>query len=368
MKMKTIKHILFPGVFAALLALGSCVAESHLLLEENIVHVEIEDNSLPATRSDGETAESIRIIVFNDLASTPAAESNRVYTPEEVEIIPASGSKPAKVRLSMKVLRRENEPNERVIVAIINEPADMTEDLDEISTFDDLAALTFDMTNFIADNHLGLRSGETMPMTGAIWTDKLFEKPSTAGLESNILKLEVHRAVARVDVYLKKGEDVDTNLLMSAGSTVRLDNTYDKSNFFMHTAGDFTIGSVQTVDSDDLIDGKSWTLTSGTQAISDETPVCVFYTAERSCATTDDRLELTISVKTNEGATRSGTLKIVSAFDVEQMKKPEDERGSPKPVDVIRRNNIYKVVATIGVNGIESEVRSWEERDIDTEF
>ncbi len=207
-----------------------------------------------------------------------------------------------------------------------------------------------------------------MPMTGAIWTDKLFEKPSTAGLESNILKLEVHRAVARVDVYLKKGEDVDTNLLMSAGSTVRLDNTYDKSNFFMHTAGDFTIGSVQTVDSDDLIDGKSWTLTSGTQAISDETPVCVFYTAERSCATTDDRLELTISVKTNEGATRSGTLKIVSAFDVEQMKKPEDERGSPKPVDVIRRNNIYKVVATIGVNGIESEVRSWEERDIDTEF
>ncbi len=160
-----------------------------------------------------------------------------------------------------------------------------------------------------------------------------------------------------VEVYLKKGTDVDPNLKITTGTKVTLDNTYTETFFTRHTDDIHQLGKIQTVPTADFKQ-RSWSLTSpGEHAISATEPICVFYTPERTH--TADRLKLTIEVKTAEGATRKRELIITKAFD---------DKNVEKPVDIIRRNNIYRVIATIRANDIEAEVRGWQDQLIKPEL
>ncbi len=144
---------------------------------------------------------------------------------------------------------------------------------------------------------------------------------------------------------------------MTVGTSVTLDNTYVKTFLARHTDNLHELGHIQTVATADL-EQRSWALSSpGEHDISDAEPVCVFYTPERNH--TADRLTLTIEVKTAEGATRSGQLEITKAFDKNNVEKPINE---------IRRNNVYKVIATIKANEITAEVRDWQDRFIKPEL
>lgn len=358
MAMKS-KYILFSAAFFALLSLNSCILENKMLSEPyGIVQVEIAENMGTVTRADEEMMETIRLIVFTDLDTTPRAEVNNFYT--EFDIEPSVGGRPPKVKFALKVGRKENGPNDKLVVAIVNEPVSMTDELEGTDiTIEELEELELNMALFVNNDHLSLKENVMIPMTGALWTDKLFRNEMEALSAGNSLKLEVQRAVARVDVYLKKGTDVDPNMQMVAGSTVKLENTYTQSNFLMHTDGTNTLGSIQTVTSGFV--EKSWSYTSSTpQAISETTPVCVFYTPERKH--TANRLKLSVSVKTPEGATRSGVLEITEAYN------PQDPEKELHDVDVIQRNHIYNVIATIGTNGITGEVADWNDENLTTEF
>ncbi len=354
------KYILFSAALFALLGLKSCLIDSKSLSEPfGIVQVEIAESMDAVTRADDNTMESIRFIVFTDLDTTPKAEINIRHTSFTVE--PAVGTTPPRVRFSLKVGRKPTGSNEKLIVAIINEPSSMTAGLDEKEldiTIAELEAMKLDMAQFVNNDHLSLKSNVAIPMTGAIWTDKLFRTATEAMTAGNALTMEVQRAVARVDVYLKKGQDVDPDMKYTTGSTVKLENTYDQSNYMMHTYGSHTLGTVQTVASGFLT--KTWSYTSTPQAITEGTPVCVFYTPERKH--TANRLKLSVSVKTPEGATRSGVLEITEAYN------PQDPEKELHDVDVIQRNHIYNVIATIGTNGITGEVADWNDENLTTEF
>ncbi len=238
-------------------------------------------------------------------------------------------------------------------------------------TIEDLEALELDIATFVKSDHLSLLDNVNIPMTGALWTDytKLLDErlvPSNAPLE-----LMVHRAIARVDVYLKRettkvnSVDVilDPNLTMTAGTIITLDKTYDRTNLVMHTDADGagTLGTIQTVDPGDFISPKSWRILSGEQAVSqfETTPVCVFYTPERNCLTNNEKLKLSVSIKTPEGTTRSGDLVI---------KEAKDKAGIVHTVDKVERNHIYKVTVTITANGVTGDVIDWGEQPIYTDF
>ena len=383
--MKGIKHILFAAAFFVPLMLSSCILSYEMLSAPyGLVQVEIAEGPEAVTRIDGETMETIRLIVFTDLDTTPKVESNKLFrlSEGEFEIIPSTGPDvPSRVRFTLKVQRRANatEDDKILIVAVINEPEKetpegiaFTETLsDPDITIEDLEALELDIATFVKSDHLSLLDNVNIPMTGALWTDytKLLDErlvPSNAPLE-----LMVHRAIARVDVYLKRettkvnSVDVilDPNLTMTAGTIITLDKTYDRTNLVMHTDADGagTLGTIQTVDPGDFISPKSWRILSGEQAVSqfETTPVCVFYTPERSCLTNNEKLKLSVSIKTPEGTTRSGDLVI---------KEAKDKAGIVHTVDKVERNHIYKVTVTITANGVTGDVIDWGEQPIYTDF
>jgi hypothetical protein len=357
------KKILAPTLAALCLALAtltSCLVDSRLVHgSRGVLQVEIAGTLVPApTRGDGEWLSSMRLIVFTDLATSPRVEINRLITIGELDMVPATGATPARAKTVVEVERRPAGENSRLVVAIVNEPdtPQMRAALEAISTPGELGDLELDMAHFVSADHLSLRDGVAVPMTGAVWTDRLFRSVEEASREWNSLKLEVQRTVARIDVCLKRGTDVEAGLKMAAGSTVVLDNTFDKTRLVYHSDGINTIGQIQAVDSEDMFD-RTWTLSSGEQDFTADTPVCSFYTPERGC--TRDRLKLDIAIKTPEGATRSGSLTIFSALDADRVEHP---------VDIVRRNNIYRVTVTIGANGMTAEVSDWVDQNITTEF
>lgn len=343
------KHILLIALFT----LASCVSEERAASPAyGVVQVEIAHR--PATRAgDDEVMNTIRLIVFTDLDATPHAEVNRLYDASEFTVV----GDPGKVKFVLKVSRKKRE---KLVVAVINEPLSLTSALDAVATPTDLDGVEFDMADFLTENHQALLTGAAIPMTGALWTDRLFRTEDEAGRKGNILRLNTQRAVARVDVYLVKGTDVDPALKMAARSTVILSNTCTKGNLFYHFSANGTIGSIPTVPSADpsVFKGKSWSYTGPVPILIDEdNAVCSFYTPERTH--TADRLTLTIGLLTEDGAPRRGTLEMVKA---------KDKNGVEHSVDNVLRNHIYKVTATIGANEITATINDWTDKDLTTEF
>ena len=353
------KYILFSAALFALLGLRSCIIDNKELFDPyGIVQIEIAESLGAVTRADENTMESIRFIVFTDLDTTPRAEINTLHTEFDVE--PAVGTTPPRARFSLKVERKDTGSNMKLIVAIINEPATMTSQIEGLGiTIAELVAKELDIYQFVNTSHLSLKDNVAIPMTGAVWTDKLFKSATEAMTTGNVLTMEVQRAVARVDVYLKKGTDVDPDMKIATGSEVKLDKTSNLSSFIVHTDGVNTLGAVKNVTTG--FDNKTWTYTTATpQAITETTPVCVFYVPER--IHTANRLKLSLSIKTPEGATRTGDLEITKAYEADDPLKTQQD------VNVIKRNHVYNVIATIGTNGITGEVIDWKDQPIITDF
>ena len=349
------KHII--PLILMLLFFGSCSWEQTLadkgveLRTRGVMEVEIAENGAGVE----DKIETIRFIVFTNMASMPKVEINEFYDEDDFMLEDPSGEKAAaKVRIVLEVGRKTNGGNNKLVVAIVNEPAGMKRDLDAVMSPAQLAALPLDMSHFLNNDHLSLKDGVPMPMSGAVWTDKVYATEDEA--RADMVKLTVQRAVAKVEVFLKGGPDVDAGLKIASGSTVTLDNTCAKGNLVRHEDSDgHVLGSIPTVASANLIE-RSWTSTSEL-AMSATESVCVFYTPERNCVT--DKLKLTVTAKTSEGAERSGSFVLSTARN--------EERGE-ETVNVVRRNNIYRVTATVTANAITAEVQNWEDENISTEF
>lgn len=338
--------------------LFSCVSEERLASHLGMVQVEISERGM-ATRVDEEVMNTVRLIVFTDLdTAAPRAEINRMYGQDEFTVIPGTATTPSTVKFVLRVERSDVGSNEKLIVAVLNEPnaTEMKTVLDAIDSPDDLEGIDLEMSYFVDDSHLSLKQDAMIPMTGVLRTDELFSSESEASRAGNVLTLPVHRAVARVDVYLKNETGVESGIEMAAGSTVTLNNSCTKGNLFYFSDGEDMIGEIPTVTGGFV--NRSWTYTSTTPtAISETTPVCTFYTPERTH--TANRLKLDIDIDTSEGATRSGSLELIKAKDADDVEHN---------VDDILRNHIYKITVTVGANGITGDVVDWNDKNVNTEF
>lgn len=357
-------------------ALNSCLIDSQLILPPyGIVQVEIAEDSGAVTRADDQTMKTVRMIAFSTPHTTPKVEFNEMFT-DFVVIPPTTPEGLPKVRFNLKIERKDNptENDKLLVVAIINEPQDSGEPNSiqdilnkENLTFDDLKGLQVKMSEFVTDNHQALATDRAIPMTGVLMTNyvRLLEERDLP--TSQALELVAHRAVARVDVFLKRdtgsgGVVLDPNLTMTSGSTIQLEKTWGVTNLIHHVWDtNNTLGEMQSVDSEDLF-SKTWTATASSAVSAYESvPVCSFYTPERHCET--DPLKLNVSIKTSEGTTRSGTLVITQAYE------PTDtERENPIAVNDILRNHKYKVIVTITSHGISGEILDWKPETINTAF
>lgn len=359
----TIKNI-YKSLTAAfvLLMLASCIISERSYGPQSygFIPVAITDELPRSTRADGDWLKTVRLIVFTDMASSPKVEINEVYTAVQFEMSADPEDEYTTAKMLLKVARRASGSNDKLVVAIVNEPdnTQLKEKLSGVQTPQGLAAVELDMGLFVADNHLSLKTNADIPMTGAVWTNKVYTTKEEAAQEGKTEAFKVYRAIAAVEVFLRNGTDVDPNLKLMADTEIKLINTYNKSPFVVHSQGINTLGQIQTVDTEDLIPFKSWKLTSGEQALSATQPVCVFYTPERT--NTADRLTVAVSAKTSEGATRTGTLVLTKA----KAKTTQIE----SPIDLIKRNEVYQIFVTINANGLSAGVGSWNDESIKTDF
>lgn len=319
-----------------------------------LVYVSIEEGAYTDER-----LESLRCFVFTDMAGLPRLEYHGWSTRNPPERF-------SEVNYLLEVERKADDPNEKLIVVIVNEPndIDLRKKLQKVATPGDLANLELEMSHFLNDDHLSLKAGTVMPMSGAVWASNSVYT-TKAEAEANRVALSLERVVARVDVYLNT--DIPEGLQIAAGSTVALDSTYTKSYWIRHESGSRALGNIQTVEGTALI-GKTWTQTAPSLSVPYHTPAypwypssvlaCSFYTPERNCLS--DKLRLDIGVRTvGDDGFKSGSLVLTTA---------RDEQGIAHPVDVVRRNSIYKVTATIGVNDITAVVQDWNGVEIPTEL
>jgi hypothetical protein len=343
----------------SLLLFGSCLDEvlieggSDALLTRGYINVSVDSSNEEATSDDIKT---IRFIVFKDLSSTPKVEVNEYHEVTEGESA-AALSTVLEVSVNAAGLGR------KLVVAIANEPATLSDELNEVVTMTQLEALRLDMSSFVAADHLSLLSGAAMPMSGAIWTTNENIKATEQQAQLDKVALVLERAVARVDVYMNT--DNTDGLQITGGSKVTLGNTCAESYLIHHNDGVNAVGRMDTPLSSAMT-SKTWTQSAALLDVPYKTPassatpssvyLCTFYTAERSCQTDKLLLEVGVNVSGDEG-TKGGSIEL-----------NELTVNDGKAFDEVTRNTIYKVTVTVGVNGITALVQNWENEDIVTEL
>ena len=331
-----------------------------------LIQVEITENNGEGT----DKMETVRIIVFSDPATMPKLEFNERFTKDDFMIDDPSGGKTAsKLKIMLDVIKKSSGRSEKMVVAIVNEPAEL--DLGSITTLAQLEDLPLEMSTILNSDYTDLKTNLLMPMTGAIWVDRDFysETLEEAELEENIVRLGVSRVVAKVDVYLVNGGTADMgNITVSSGSKVTLSNTYIKSPFVYHKEGTRTLGKIQTVTSG--LEPRSWTssATLSVPARDKEHPTSAdsvlfrsFYTPERTCTAADDadklKIKIEAAIQGDEG-TKNGEIVLNQAW----------KNGVLEDITTVGRNNNFRVTATIGVNGITGIVQEWNDENITQQF
>lgn len=317
--------------------------------------------TIEVTEQMGEAAdkmESIRFFIFNNTGTSTKPELNEYFkipasSPDDKEI--------SKFKITLETSMQPGKENNKIIIAIINEPSTQTHALEAISEYAQLTGMELDFGDFLNSQHTGLQNNKTMPMAGVVWTNKVYSTEAQAA--ANPVQMRVWRAPARIEIYLRKEAGLDFKL--DSGTEITLGNTYDKEYFIYYASGTHTFGQIQTVTSGFL--DKKWMLGDNEEkeipVISNDNQgrlVCLFYTPERtsSAAHNADKLHLTIQVRTNEGSTRHAEVVIDNFTTGKEV----------KPVDIVSRNTIYRVIATIGTESITVMVRDWNDEDIETEL
>lgn len=348
---------------------GSCTLETTDTREtgtprtRGLMTVEISENSGQGT----DKIETVRFIVFSDPNSTPELDVNEFYGEDDFESGSFSGDKTAsKVKITLGVPRNSGGANEKLVVAVVNEPEEMHSALDGITTPAQLENLELDLATILDPDYRSLKADAMMPMSGAIWVNRYYDTEQEAEQEPNIVRLGVSRVLARVDVYLLNGGSEEA-IPIAVGSTVMLRNTYDKSFFIRNEDASRTLGRIQTVDLG--FEDTTWTSTATLSVPApDDDPstddalyVCSFYTPERTCdaAADVDKLKIDISAFIRDEGVKSGGI---------VLNKASDREGVEKTITVVRRNNIYRITATVGVNGISGVVQDWNSENITQEF
>ena len=306
--------------------------------------------------SSADRMKTVRFFVFENISSgTPVLELNQRFD------IPAPAEGEAsKFKIVLELKMKVGQTNEKMVVAVVNEPTEMTTGLEAVSDYSGLENATLDFSHFLNDEQTGLKDEKAMPMTGVIWTDKVF--PTVAEAEADPVHMSVLRAVGRVDVYVR--QESGLGLTLEAGTRFSLRNSYDREYLVRHT-GSRSFGKIQTVTSGFHTGSVTFSDSDGLQLPEIQAGekgrlVASFYTAERTCtaASNADKLEVGIDIVTHEGAPRTGTV-VVDRFNKEGVKTDVFE---------ITRNNIYEIIATVGTNGITAFVQDWNDQNIEPEL
>ena len=311
-----------------------------------------------------EDIHTVRFIVFDRASSGyPLLDVNELIDIKETQKT-ATGFQ---ATLGVKV------GDDKMVIAVINEPLALKGKLDVVETIAALEALMFEFADVLNASHSALLEGKYMPMTG-VKRDITVTEAHTAQSPARA-SMTVERVLARIDIYLKAASGVVAKL--TDASRISVLETYNKGYLAVGTADDETryqaddqknVGRMLTVAASELLDHDlpegqapqyaSWT-SPGTVTLTTtkpEAPVCSFYVAERTCTgTPDDKLKIRFENLFSGETSKTKTLTLDYAT-------PKDG-GTSQALEIIKRNNVYEIVGTVLSNDIRFEhlIVPWKE-------
>lgn len=315
------------------------------------------DNSGP--EGSKEKVRTVRFIVFDNVSTArPELDLNEFKAVTEEE------------GTGFSTLLEVKANPDKMVIAIVNEPSVLTNQLNTVSWPRELEDITYslgDVFSTVNVNHYIL-GNSAIPMTGV----KRDIEVTEANTENNPARVSmtVERTVSRVDLYLRALPD--TQIAIQSGSSYMIlsntcsagflvagteaDGTRDWNNpYNPYNFGHLQPGTILHID--------MWLpQTSQTVNLTDQyTHFISFYTAERTSDKANDADKLIL--KWQGLGERSGTY-VLKEFT------QEGSGGPPEPLNIIKRNNVYKILGSITNTGIDftATVTDWQSLPIDPEI
>ncbi|WP_289005597.1 hypothetical protein [uncultured Parabacteroides sp.] len=365
-------HIVF---FVLAVTLVSCGEKE--IITPLVTRASLQVNLVDDTDKDRqELIKTIRFIIFDDASLATVKLDKNIYS--EV-LSPETAT-------DIKVNEVEVTPNDdKVVVVIINEPTELTGQLDLIDDMTTLENVTYDIARILNSSGQEVVATTGMPMVGVI------RDVAVANGYTETVKIVVERAVARVDVYLGVRKDSEHEIgyfkqtADTEASSVTLYNLSYNSYFVMGneangTRGNATAsknyGKVMGSVADGVLVNQTWTATKDTTwqyssatGAKNQQLLCSFYTAERIFRSNyTDRLAISMA------NFKKATLSVgMDKRPIETVTKRTSEDVEAVSFTEIRRNNVYVITAYVGevfeIDIYQVTVEDWGTRqDIDLDI
>lgn len=292
----------------------------------------------------------VRYIVFDNASSNPSLDINQWVEVQQQH---------REAKKFSSTLDVSGNPDKMVIV-VINEPDGLTAALDRITTPEGFEDIVFQMDESFNYNSTA-PSASGIPMSG------VKRKIAVAEGETASVEMKAERAVARVELWLKK-DDALASAQVNASTYVILSNSHSEGYMITGTKTDGTrfqtgAGAVNNfghmMTAEYPISDHMWFFAGETpMELTDEPQlVCAFYVPERTCSEPWDMDKLAISIidiSTSEGS-RSVDHHVLNSFSPDE--------GDEGEITEIFRNNVYQVYGTVRSRSADFEhtVYSWED-------
>lgn len=306
---------------------GSCIVSHHPEdVEEAQARALIKINVLMDKAEEHDYIHTVRFVIFNNATTFPSVDVNQLIqlTPDEQDA------------RKLDVLMEASVNPDKTIIIILNEPTQITPSLEKVISPAAMEKMLFLMDNVFNTNHTEpLVNG--IPISGIATKIELKEQNNT---EENAKEVEikVRRTVARVELWLKTDGTITGEL--TSATTVKLSKSHDRG-YLMGVDNALPYGQWMNVDNPakevvwNYIEPSSKELTPTSQFI------CAFYTPERTCFAADDTDKLVLDIL--QLSTPSG---LRDAQVVLKEFYPE-EGGILKNINVVERNNVYRIIGQL---------------------
>ena len=355
-------------LFMLLLFSSSCIQEDYGTAQrgaDTSVELSVRSSAVSSAVSsadanklfDNETAiRSIRVLIFDrySQAGVAAFEKNQYATVGDGGFTELNGV--YKVQMSVQ------EHTNKEFYVLVNEPVALKSELDAIISVSDLHAMQYTLAAYFNDNlsnaAICFNASNTkpaapfadLPMFGKALQQSVIA--NDAGIVVNAITVDVSRALARVDLKLKKEDLTSSVIKLKNGTTTFAYTTYTKGNLTDQPHA--TVGSNQSSATKTFSTGGDVEILSGESAFAH---VLSFYTPARSCAGANEKINITIGNIKYGGKTLT--------FDPIVL-----DKTITGDITEIKRNTVYEVKGTIKNNAIDVSVEllPWIAKNIDTDI
>lgn len=365
-------HIVF---FVLAVTLVSCGEKE--IITPLATRASLQVNLVDDTNKDRqEIIKTIRFIIFDDASSSSVTLDKNVFS--EIQS--------PETATDIKIEKFEVKPNDdKLVVVIINEPAELTDELDLIGDMTALENMTYNIARILNEAGREVIASTGMPMVGVVGV-------GVANGDTEIVKMVVERAVARVDIYLGVRNDSKHEIgyckqsADTEASSITLYNLSYNSYFVMGNESNGTrdnieapsknYGKIMSEVADDVLVSKTWTAEidkSWHYSAEDDAEnvqlLCSYYTAERLFRSGyGDRLAISMA------NFKKATLSVgMDKRPIETVTKRTSEETTAVPFIEIRRNNVYVITTYVGevfeIDIHQVTVENWGTRqDIDLDI